>query len=93
MASTEPRTLLLYCPYEKRVTRHARRGPKQQLVCSDCGRGVEEDPDEPAVVKAPRRREAIRTGAPEVPDLAEILAAASAERLIKLIKYSFIIYL
>jgi hypothetical protein len=38
----EPRdTLLLYCPYDRRVTRHARRGPEQALVCLECGRPVE----------------------------------------------------
>jgi hypothetical protein len=38
----EPKdTLLLYCPYDRRVTRHARRGADQSIVCVECGRPVE----------------------------------------------------
>lgn len=38
----EPRdTLLLYCPYDRRVTRHARRGSDQLIVCLECGRPVD----------------------------------------------------
>lgn len=38
----EPRdTLLLYCPYDRRVTRHARRGSEQAVVCLECGRPVD----------------------------------------------------
>ncbi len=38
----EPRdTLLLYCPYDRRVTRHARRGAEQEVVCLECGRPVD----------------------------------------------------
>jgi len=39
---SEPRdTLLLYCPYDRRVTRHARRGAEQSIVCLECGRPVD----------------------------------------------------
>ena len=34
-------TLLLYCPYDRRVTRHARRGRESALVCLECGRKLE----------------------------------------------------
>ncbi|MBM2809939.1 MAG: hypothetical protein HW416_698 [Chloroflexi bacterium] len=34
-------TLLLYCPFDRKVTRHARRGPENQLVCVDCGRRLD----------------------------------------------------
>jgi hypothetical protein len=34
-------TLLLYCPYDRRVTRHVRRGPNLDLNCAECGRRVE----------------------------------------------------
>jgi hypothetical protein len=33
--------LLLYCPYDRRVTRHVRRGADLVLVCDDCGRRVD----------------------------------------------------
>ena len=53
----DPRdTLLLYCPYDRRVTRHTRRRPDQSIVCMECGRPV----DNP-------EREA-REGQPEVYD-------------------------
>ncbi len=35
-------TLLLYCPYDRRVTRHVRRGGDPDLVCADCGRHVDD---------------------------------------------------
>ena len=34
-------TLLLYCPFDRQVTRHGRRGPTQELVCLECGRRAE----------------------------------------------------
>lgn len=81
MASTEPRTLLLFCPYDKKVTRHTRRGPKLQMVCVECGRGVEADAGEPAAVRTARSRRAGSVAPPpEIPDLAAILAAAAPER-------------
>lgn len=41
--SGEPRnTLLLYCPYDRRVTRHARKGSDQALACLECGRRIED---------------------------------------------------
>jgi hypothetical protein len=36
-------TLLLYCPYDRRVTRHLRRGSNLALVCVECGRPVDAD--------------------------------------------------
>ena len=39
---SDPRdTLLLYCPYDRRVTRHGRRGQDQAVVCLECGRPVD----------------------------------------------------
>src|SRR5438132_5291787 len=39
---SEPRdTLLLYCPYDRKVTPHARRGSDQLIVCLECGRPVD----------------------------------------------------
>ncbi len=35
-------TLLLYCPYDRRVTRHIRRGPNLDLNCVECGRSLDE---------------------------------------------------
>ena len=59
MTSTEPRTVLLYCPYDKRVTRHARRGPRLQMFCVECGRGTEEDEEgSGGEVEAKTRRQA-----------------------------------
>lgn len=40
------RTLLLYCPYDRRVTRHTRRGTDRALVCTDCGRRVDIGPSD-----------------------------------------------
>lgn len=78
MASTEPRTLLLFCPFDKKVTRHTRRGPKMQLICVDCGRGMEPDSEGPSVVKAPSAQRDRAMGSPrEVPDLAQILAGSA----------------
>jgi hypothetical protein len=37
--------LLLYCPYDRRVTRHLRRGSNLALVCVECGRPVDADDD------------------------------------------------
>ncbi len=34
-------TLLLYCPYDRKVTGHARRGPEGTVVCVECGRKLE----------------------------------------------------
>ena len=34
-------TLLLYCPYDRKVTRHTRRGPDNVIVCVECGRRLE----------------------------------------------------
>jgi hypothetical protein len=34
-------TLLLYCPYDRKVTRHSRRGPDNTIVCVECGRRLE----------------------------------------------------
>ena len=48
----EPRdTLLLYCPYDRRVTRHARRGAEQTVTCLECGRPI--DVVEPGAPAAP----------------------------------------
>lgn len=59
------RTILLYCPYDRRVTRHARRGPQLRLVCLDCGRSLEE---EPVVGRgaAPSKQRAVNGPKPEV---------------------------
>ena len=40
-SSDSPNTLLLYCPYDRRVTRHTRRRSDQAVVCMECGRKVE----------------------------------------------------
>lgn len=67
------RTLLLYCPYDRKVTRHARRGSDLRLVCLDCGRGPE---PEPAKETSPeRRRAAPRARAATSPRLPEDEAA------------------
>lgn len=50
------RTFLLYCPYDKRVTRHGRRGKDLKMICLDCGRGVdssEPTPSRPATSRLP----------------------------------------
>lgn len=39
-------TLLLYCPFDRKVTRHARRGNELRLVCLDCGRSLDQEPGE-----------------------------------------------
>ena len=36
-------SILLYCPYERQVTQHARRAPGGALVCVECGRPVDSD--------------------------------------------------
>ena len=33
--------VLLYCPYDRRTTRHARRASDSAIVCTECGRGVD----------------------------------------------------
>jgi hypothetical protein len=35
-----PNTRLLYCAYDRRVTRHARHGLENVMVCLECGRRV-----------------------------------------------------
>jgi hypothetical protein len=40
-AAETRRTLLLYCPYDRKVTRHVRRGPGSELTCLECGRKLE----------------------------------------------------
>lgn len=50
------RTFLFYCPYDKRVTRHGRRGKDLKMICLDCGRGVdstEPTPARPATSRLP----------------------------------------
>lgn len=42
----EPDRLLLYCPYDRKVTRHARRAPGNEFTCLECGRRL--DTGEPA---------------------------------------------
>ncbi len=46
MMSVQPssQTMLLYCPYDRRVTRHVRRGKDPDLICADCGRHVDDGP-------------------------------------------------
>src|SRR5712692_6945072 len=70
------RTLLLFCPYDKRVTRHARRGPDRQLVCLDCGRGVEAKsaPASSVQVGPPVRAEAV---APPMREAAAVMSNPS----------------
>src|SRR5438128_6731554 len=46
LARGRMRTLLLYCPFDRKVTRHARRGNELRLVCLDCGRSVDPPPGE-----------------------------------------------
>ena len=67
------RTLLLYCPYDKRVTRHGRRGKDLKLTCLDCGRGVENAPLEPAAATA-GSGPATKPPSPPDADIAAILA-------------------
>jgi hypothetical protein len=43
-AAESRRTLLLYCPYDRKVTRHARRGPATELTCLECGRKLDAMP-------------------------------------------------
>lgn len=43
-AAESRRTLLLYCPYDRKVTRHARRGPANELTCLECGRKLDATP-------------------------------------------------
>lgn len=31
-------TMLLYCPYDRRVTRHVRSGRENSILCAECGR-------------------------------------------------------
>jgi hypothetical protein len=38
-------TLQLYCPYDRKVTRHLRRGTEQVVTCLECGRRIDlQDP-------------------------------------------------
>ena len=34
------RTLLIYCPYDHRITRFLRQGPSQEFECAECGRSI-----------------------------------------------------
>jgi hypothetical protein len=34
-------SLFLYCPYDRRVTRHGRRWADRSIVCAECGNSVE----------------------------------------------------
>src|SRR5437879_3196202 len=43
-AAESRRTLLLYCPYDRKVTRHARRGAANELACLECGRKLDAAP-------------------------------------------------
>lgn len=81
MASAEPRTLLLFCPFDKKVTRHARRGPRMQMYCIECGRGLDPEPEDRSgkgVEAASKAAVPSTRPAPEAPDLAEVLAASRA---------------
>lgn len=71
VSSRSIRTVLLYCPYDRRVTRHARRGPQLRLVCLDCGRGLNEEHE------APPKGEALRQPAP-VPVAVETVSSPEA---------------
>ena len=62
-SSFEPtNTLLLYCPFDRQVTRHGRRGPNQELVCLECGRRA--DGLEAVSAKDERQVPAAATGVP-----------------------------
>ena len=62
-SSYEPtNTLLLYCPFDRQVTRHGRRGPNQELVCLECGRRA--DGLEPVSANDDRQTPAAATVAP-----------------------------
>ena len=50
----QERALLLYCPYDRRVTRHARRGPGESIACLECGRRLD-FADRPHAGHAPGR--------------------------------------
>jgi len=54
-------TLQLYCPYDRKVTRHVRRGTEQTVTCLECGRRI--DLRDPAQDAAPDAVHVQRTAA------------------------------
>lgn len=54
-------TFPLYCPFDRRVTRHARRGPGGSIICVECGRSLEgQQPDSVARRPAPTADRPVR---------------------------------
>ncbi|HZT08923.1 MAG TPA: hypothetical protein VFC51_18010 [Chloroflexota bacterium] len=50
-------TLLLYCPYDRRITRHMRRGLRGDVACIECGRKIDVGAAEHAGTIAPLQPE------------------------------------
>lgn len=48
-------TVILYCPYDRKTTRHIRRESDGAIVCAECGRGVDLG-DRPTPRPAAQRR-------------------------------------